>query len=164
MHSKDIVWLVISLVACEGAGVIGSIFTVRSIPLWYKSLKKPRYTPPNRVFGPVWVLLYLLMGISVFFIWKELDQTTAALPAFVIFWVQLLINTIWSVVFFGYKSIVGGMVLITALWLLILATIISSFSISSISGILLIPYIIWVSIATYLNIGIWYLNRPGNKT
>ena len=163
MSAGDIVKLIVSLLACEGAGVIGSLFTVRSIPGWYKNLRKPPYTPPNRAFGPVWITLYLLMGISVFFIWRQLNVTDAALSAFTLFWVQLLINILWSVVFFGEKSIVGGLLLIVILWLLILATIMASFKVSAVAGALLIPYIVWVSIATYLNAGIWRLNRRRKK-
>lgn len=134
MSSGDIIRLIVSLIACEGAGVIGSIFTIRSIPAWYKNLRKPPYTPPNRVFGPVWITLYLLMGISVFFTWRELNITVTALPAFTLFWVQLVVNILWSVVFFGEKSIVGGLALIVILWLLILATIIASFNVSAVAG------------------------------
>ena len=158
MSSGDIVKLIISIVVCEGAGVIGSIFTVRNIPTWYKSLKKPPFTPPNQVFGPVWITLYLLMGLAVFFIWRGGFTESGSVLAFTLFWIQLVINILWSVVFFGRKAIFGGVVVILLMWLLILATIVSSFTVSSVAGGLLIPYIIWVTIASYLNIGVWRLN------
>lgn len=163
MDSSDIVKLIVSIIACEGAGGIGSIFTVRSIPTWYAALKKPAFTPPNRAFGPVWITLYLLMGIAVFLVWRGGLEQSGVLTAFIIFWVQLAINILWSVIFFGFRSLVGGAVVIIILWILILATIISFFNVSGIAGGLLIPYIVWVSIASYLNIGVWRLNRQTTK-
>jgi translocator protein len=158
-----IVKLVISILACFAAAGIGGLFTARSIPTWYPGLKKPRYTPPNQVFGPVWTTLYILMGISVFLIWQKGLDFDGAIPAFTLFWIQLVFNTLWSIIFFGMKSKGGGVIVIIVLWLLILATIITSIPVSIWAGILLIPYILWVSVATYLNIGIWWLNRPGKK-
>jgi tryptophan-rich sensory protein len=160
MSAGDIGRLIFCILVCEAAGVIGSIFTVRSIPIWYKTLKKPPFTPPNRLFAPIWISLYLLMGITVFFIWRQLDSgVSGALLPFILFWVQLVFNILWSIVFFGIKSTSVGAVFITILWLLILVTIVTSFGVSAEAGWLLIPYILWVSIATYLNFGIWWLNR-----
>jgi benzodiazapine receptor len=141
--------------ACFAAGGIGSLFTFKAIPTWYPGLKKPKYTPPNQVFGPVWTTLYILMGISIFFIWRKGLSDNDVLIAFALFWVQLVFNALWSIIFFGMKSKDGGVFVIILLWLLILATIITSFKVSVWSGVLLIPYVIWVSIASYLNIGIW---------
>jgi translocator protein len=160
---NSIVKLIISLVVCLAAGGIGSLFTVRSIPTWYPGLKKPRYTPPNQVFGPVWTTLYILMGISVFFIWQQGLTADGVLLAFILFWVQLVLNAFWSIIFFGLKSKDGGVIIIIVLWFLILATIITSFQVSVWAGILLIPYILWVSVATYLNVGIWWLNKPAKS-
>ena len=154
-----IIKIVISILACFAAGGIGSIFTTKSIPEWYAGLKKPRYTPPNWVFGPVWTILYILMGISVFLVWHEGLANEGVMLAFTLFWVQLTLNALWSIVFFGIRSKGGGILIIITLWLLILATIITSFAVSGWAGALLIPYIIWVSLASYLNIGIWLLNR-----
>jgi len=156
---NSIVKLIISLLACLVAGGIGSIFTSRAIPKWYPTLKKPRYTPPNKVFGPVWTILYILMGISVFLVWQKGINTEDALVAFVIFWFQLIVNALWSIIFFGLKSKGSGVIVIIVLWFLILAAIITSFRVSVWAGILLIPYILWVSVATYLNAGIWGLNK-----
>jgi len=155
----DVVKLVVSIVACEGAGGIGAIFTTRAIPTWYKSLKKPSFTPPNRVFGPVWITLYLLMGIAVFLVWREGFSQAGVTAAFTVFWVQLILNVLWSVIFFGLKSLLGGMIVIFVLWIAILVNIILFFGVSSIAGGLLIPYLVWVSIATNLNIQLWRLNR-----
>jgi len=162
MELHDIVKIIVSILACFAAGAIGSIFTFKAIPTWYPGLKKPRYTPPNRLFGPVWTVLYVLMGVSVFLVWQSGITSSDAMIAFTLFWIQLAFNALWSVIFFGMKSKGGGVVIIAILWLLILATIITSFQVSLWAGILLIPYIVWVSVATYLNVGIWWLNKPAN--
>ncbi|MFC1921115.1 TspO/MBR family protein [Chloroflexota bacterium] len=157
-----IVKIVISVLVCFAAGGIGSIFTTKSIPEWYAGLKKPRYTPPNRAFGPVWTILYILMGISVFLVWNEGLANEGVLLAFTLFWIQLALNALWSIVFFGIRSKGGGIIVIITLWILILATIITSFPVSGWASALLIPYVMWVTVASYLNIGIWILNRQSN--
>jgi benzodiazapine receptor len=158
MASQDWVKLVVSLAACFAAAGIGSLFTFRAIPNWYAGLKKPAFTPPNWAFGPVWTLLYILMAVSVFLIWQRLTTTGATL-AFILFWIQLVANALWSGVFFGLKSKGGGVIVIIILWLLILSVIIASFRISAWAGALLVPYVVWVTVATYLNVGVWRLNR-----
>jgi translocator protein len=160
MTLNDVIKLVISIIACFAAAGIGSLFTLKAIPNWYAGLKKPSYTPPNWAFGPVWTTLYLLMGISVFLVWQKGLATNGALLAFILFWIQLLVNAIWSIVFFGIKSKGGGVIAIIVLWFLIMVTMIASFRVSGWAGALLIPYIVWVSIASYLNIGTWLLNKP----
>ena len=107
-----IVKIVISILACFAAGGIGSIFTAKSIPEWYAGLKKPRYTPPNWVFGPVWTILYILMGISVFLVWNKGLSSEGVLLAFTLFWIQLVLNALWSIVFFGIRSKGGGIFVI----------------------------------------------------
>ncbi|HXZ95136.1 MAG TPA: TspO/MBR family protein [Dehalococcoidia bacterium] len=159
MSGIDIIKLVISIAACEGAGGIGAIFTTPAIPTWYAGLKKPTFTPPNSVFGPIWITLYLLMGIAVFLIWREGLGQAGVTIAFVIFWAQLVLNILWSVIFFGLKSLFGGMAMILLLWIAILINIITFFGVSPLAGWLLIPYIIWVSIAANLNVQVWKLNR-----
>jgi benzodiazapine receptor len=159
MSGMDIIKLIISIVACEGAGGIGAIFTTPAIPTWYAGLKKPTFTPPNSVFGPIWITLYLLMGIAVFLVWREGLGQEGVIIAFVIFWAQLVLNILWSVIFFGLKSLFGGMVMILLLWIAILINIITFFGVSPLAGWLLIPYIIWVSIAANLNVQVWKLNR-----
>jgi tryptophan-rich sensory protein len=151
--------LAVSIVAVFAAAVIGSLFTGKSVRSWYPGLKKPAFTPPNGLFGPVWTVLYILMVVSVFLVWQQGLDTAGVLPAFILFWVQLVFNALWSIVFFGMKSKGGGIIVIGILWLLILATIITSFQVSVWAGILLVPYILWVSLASYLNIGIWVVNK-----
>jgi translocator protein len=163
MDINSIIKLVVSILASFAASGIGSLFTFKAIPSWYAGLKKPPYTPPNWAFGPVWTTLYVLMGISVFLVWQKGLTTDGASPAFILFWIQLVLNALWSIIFFGMKSRGGGVIAIVVLWLLTLATIITSFRVSAWAGALLIPYIIWVSIASYLNIGVWLLNKPSSK-
>ena len=159
MSAMDIIKLIVSIVACEGAGGIGAIFTTPAIPAWYAGLRKPTFTPPNSVFGPIWITLYLLMGIAVFLVWREGLGQEGVTIAFVAFWAQLVVNILWSVVFFGFRSLFGGMVMILLLWMGILISIITFFAVSHLAGWLLIPYIIWVSIAANLNVQVWKLNR-----
>ena len=163
MDSNDVIKLIISILASFAAGGIGSIFTFKAIPTWYATLKKPPKTPPNRAFGPVWTTLYILMGVSVFLIWQNGLGSGGARIAFTLFWVQLALNALWSIVFFGMKSIGGGVITIVILWFLILATAVASFRVSTWAGALLIPYLIWVTIASYLNIGVWWLNKPAKQ-
>ena len=159
MDLNGVIKLVVSILACFAAAGIGSLFTFKTIPNWYAGLKKPPYTPPNWAFGPVWTTLYILMAISVFLVWQNGLAINGALLAFTLFWVQLVLNALWSIIFFGMKSKGGGVITIIILWLLILLTMIESFRVSGWARALLIPYIVWVSIASYLNIGVWLLNK-----
>ena len=163
MDLNSVIKLVVSILASFAAAGIGSLFTFKAIPNWYAGLKKPPFTPPNWAFGPIWTTLYILMAISVFLVWQKGTGTNGVLLAFVLFWIQLAFNALWSIIFFGMKSKGGGAITIIVLWLLILATIITSFRVSEWAGILLIPYIVWVSIASYLNIGVWVLNKPAKR-
>jgi len=156
--SGGIIKLVISIVACECAGGIGAIFTTTAIPTWYATLQKPPFTPPNWLFAPAWVTLYLLMGIAAFLIWRQGLEQKGVKSALVIFLVQLALNALWSVVFFGLESPLYGMVVIVALWVVILLTILRFFKLSTAAGALLLPYILWVSFAAALNVSIWVLN------
>jgi tryptophan-rich sensory protein len=164
MDFGSVIRLVVSILASFAAAGIGSLFTFKAIPTWYAGLKKPRYTPPNWAFGPVWTILYILMAISVFLVWQKGLATPGVMLAFILFWVQLAFNALWSIIFFGRKSKGGGVIVIAILWLLILATIIASFPVSVWAGALLVPYIVWVSIASYLNVGVWVLNKPAKQS
>ncbi|MDZ4713182.1 MAG: TspO/MBR family protein [bacterium] len=155
---SNILKLIISIVICQLAGVIGSFFTMDSIPTWYAALNKPDFNPPNWIFGPVWIFLYLLMGISLFLVWRENLKNDHVKSAFVIFMVQLILNTFWSIVFFGMQSITGGLIIILLLWLFIILTIIRFRKVSAIASMLLIPYLLWVTFAAVLNFYIYKLN------
>lgn len=155
---RDVVKLLISIVACQCVGLISSIFTTPSIPTWYATLQKPPFTPPNWLFAPAWITLYLLMGISAFIIWRRGVDNRRVREALIVFLIQLILNGLWSVVFFGLKSPLYGVVVIIVLWIAILFTILKFFKLSPVAGGLLLPYILWVSFAAALNISVWVLN------
>jgi translocator protein len=142
------------------AGVVGAIFTTSSIPTWYVSLRKPDMAPPNWVFAPVWTTLYGLMGIALFLVWSKTRGKGSGRLAIAIFIVQLILNTLWSYLFFGLRSPFLGVVEIVILWIAIAATIVSFFRISKVAGLILLPYIGWVTLASYLNYLIFALNTP----
>ncbi len=150
--------LVIAIAVSELAGVIGSIFTISAIPTWYAGLVKPALNPPSWVFGPAWTTLYALMGIAAFLIWRmgwERKEVKAALG---VFGIQLFLNAIWSIIFFGLHSPGWALVVIVLLWLAIVWTIAVFYKISKPAAYLLVPYILWVSFASYLNYSILILN------
>ena len=156
--ARDILKLVISILVCQCAGLIGSIFTTPAIPTWYAALEKPPFTPPNWLFAPAWVTLYVLMAIAAFLIWRKGLSQEGAKSALLIFLIQLVLNALWSVVFFGFESLLGGVIVILVLWVFILFTILKFYKLSTTAGSLLLPYILWVSFATILNISVLVLN------
>jgi len=158
MKLAKIIKLIISILICQLAGVIGSIVTVPAVDSWYIDLKKPFFTPPSWVFAPVWTILYLLMGIALYLIWSKVTANREFKEAIKMFSVQLVLNVSWSVVFFGSKSPLLGMLVIIVLWVAIALTIKKFNKISKLAGSLLIPYILWVSYAILLNLSIWWLN------
>ncbi len=143
--------LILSIGLCLGAGFIGSIFTTSSIPTWYAALNKPPFSPPDWVFAPVWTILYIFMGISLYLVW--IKKSVSA-----IFWIQLILNISWSIVFFGMKNPSLAFVNILALWIGIFLTIKAFYKINRLAGQLLFPYIAWVSFAALLNLSIVILN------
>jgi len=150
--------LIISIVVSELAGIIGSAFTAPSIISWYIELVKPALNPPAWVFAPVWTTLFVFIGIAAFLVWKKgLDRRDVKI-ALGIFVGQLALNTLWSIIFFGLHSPGAALIEIVFLWLAILATIIAFYKISKPAAWLLVPYILWVSFASYLNYAIWFLN------
>jgi benzodiazapine receptor len=158
MGARDIVKLVVSIVACQCAGLIGMLFTTPNIPTWYAALEKPFFTPPNWLFAPAWITLYVLMAVAAFLVWRKGLGEEGVRCALIVFLVQLVLNALWSVVFFGLHSPFWGMVVILALWVAILLTIIKFFRLSVAAGSLMLPYILWVSFASALNIAVWVLN------
>jgi len=160
IHSKkkDVLTLAICILICQCAGFIGSFFTRPSIPTWYATLDKPPFTPPNGVFSPVWITLFLLMGISLFLIWRRGLAESKVKIALGFFGSQLIFNILWSVLFFGLRSPLAGFIDIAVLWLAIALTIFYFLKVSKTAGVLLLPYIVWVSFAAVLNVYIWRLN------
>lgn len=148
--------LFLSIALSLSAGIIGSIFTISSIPTWYTFLNKPVFSPPNWVFGPVWTTLYILMGISYYLIWES--NTKQKYKAIKIFLVQLVLNALWSIIFFGLRNPGLALVEVVALWITIVLTIKLFYPISKSAAYLLIPYLLWVSFASILNLFIVLLN------
>jgi tryptophan-rich sensory protein len=158
MKRTDFLKLAASLILCQTAGFLGSLFTTPAIPTWYAALKKPSFTPPNWIFGPVWIGLFILMGISLFLVWKRQGHPHFK-TALVFFCVQLILNVLWSVAFFGLRWPLLGFIDIVLLWLAILLTIRHFWKVSRFSGTLLLPYLLWVSFAAFLNFYLWIQNR-----
>lgn len=148
----------ISIVVCEMVGIAGSIFTRLSIASWYAGLHKPAFTPPGWLFGPVWTMLYLLIGIAAYVVWKQGLVNWQVRHALFLFVVQLVLNFFWSILFFGLHSIIAGLIGIVLLWFAILFTLYSFFRLSPAAGVLLVPYFFWVSFAMVLNYALWLLN------
>jgi tryptophan-rich sensory protein len=157
MKINDILKLVASVILCQVAGFLGSLFTTPAIPTWYATLKKPFFNPPNWIFSPVWISLFILMGISLFFVWRRPDHPKFKI-AFIFFFVQLILNILWSAAFFGLRAPLLGLMDIVLLWIAILLTIQNFLKISKFAGVLLFPYLLWVSFATLLNFSLWILN------
>jgi tryptophan-rich sensory protein len=155
---NKVLLLVFSLVVCQLAGVIGSLFTTPAISTWYATLAKPSFNPPAWIFAPVWTLLFLLMGVALYLVLRGGMKKTLAKIAVIVFTGQLVLNVIWSVCFFYLKNPFFAFVEIIFLWLAILATIYFFAKINRVAAWLLVPYILWVSFAAFLNFNIWQLN------
>ena len=143
---------------CELVGIVGALTTATGGSSWYAALEKPSFTPPDWLFGPVWTLLYALMGIAAFLVWREGWDRREVQAALGLFAAQLVLNGIWTPIFFGAEQIVGGAVVIVALWIALALTIRAFFRVSRLAGWLLVPYILWVTYAAALNLSIWALN------
>lgn len=155
----DLKKLLFCLLLCLGAGGVGSYFTLSSIGTWYELLQKPTFTPPNWVFGPVWTVLYIMMSIALYKVWQKRSPRYASkVAAYIEFGVQLVLNVLWSVMFFGLHSIFGGLVIIVCLWLVLAVTIREFNRQVPLAAWLLIPYLLWVSYACFLNYSFWCLN------
>ncbi len=150
--------LLFCILLCELSGIIGSVFTVTALSTWYVDLLKPALNPPGWVFGPVWTLLYALMGIAAFLVWKRGWQRKEVKTALGIFGAQLIANMTWSILFFGARNPFYALINILLLWVLIGVTIIFFYRLSKPAAFLLVPYLCWVSFATYLNYMIYVLN------
>jgi translocator protein len=155
---KDLPKLIVSVISCEFVGFLGTPFTSFAIPTWYATLNKPFFAPPNWIFGPVWTLLYFLMGLAFYLIWKQGWQKKKVKDAGLFFLAQLALNFIWSPIFFGLKAPLLGLIVIIAMWVLILITMRKFYPLSKLASYLLVPYLLWVSFATLLNAAIVILN------
>ncbi len=181
MKRHDILRFIAAIAICEGAGVLGFFVTVGAIPVWYASLAKPDIAPPHWVFGPVWIALYALMGVALFLVWKH--DWKVVNPILVgkgrawnkrserlwtgdlqrinivaLFWIQLALNALWSILFFGMRAPAAAFFEIIALWVSIFYVIVNFYRVSKTAAWLLIPYLLWVGFAAYLNFEILILN------
>ena len=157
MKRSNGIKLIISIVLCVSLGSVGGLVTVNEIPTWYATLNKPSFNPPNWLFGPVWTTLYVLMGISVYLIWKQ-PVSTERNKALQLFILQFILNFCWSFIFFGLHATGWALMEMIALWILILLSILHFTKHSKTAAWLLVPYIAWVSFALLLNAAIWRLN------
>jgi len=158
MKFKNILKLVFSILLCQGAGFLGSLATRPAIGGWYAGLVKPAFSPPNWIFVPVWTLLYFLMGASLFLVLKTKAKERQQRALF-LFFIQLILNISWSVIFFNLKAPLTAFIEIIALWYFIFLTTKAFLRISRLAGFLMIPYLLWVSFAAFLNFSIFWLNR-----
>jgi translocator protein len=141
-------------------GMINGILTANNIKTWYEKLNHPKIRPPNWVFGPVWTILYIMIGVSGYLIWS-LDEGFSGKYSFAwtIYFIQLLLNHIWTPLFFGIHALFLALIDIVLMLIAIYINIFAFYAIYPLAGLLLIPYACWVSFATYLNFSYWYLNR-----
>lgn len=154
----NILRLIGSIALCQAAGIVAALATAQSVRTWYPTLAKPSFTPPNWLFGPVWILLYALMGIALYLVWQRAQEGLEVRKALVVFFVQLLLNVLWSFIFFGLQSPFWALIEILVLWLFILATIAIFWKISRAASVLLVPYSVWVTYAAALTYALWRLN------
>lgn len=146
------------VVLCELAGIVGSLATLPAIPTWYAALAKPEFAPPNWVFGPAWTLLYLLMGVALYFVWMKGLEKPGVKKSVGVFGLQLLLNVAWSFLFFGLKSPLLGLFGIVLLAGAIARTIREFYAVSRPAGWLLVPYLAWTLFATLLNYSVLKMN------
>lgn len=155
---KSLSKLFVSVTICELAGILSTPFSIAAIPTWYVSLVKPPFAPPNWIFGPVWILLYALMGVSFYRIWQLGWKNKKVRIAGYYFGAQLILNFLWSISFFGLRSPILGLINIIALLALIILTMKHFSPLSKVAFILFVPYVLWVGFATLLNTAIVILN------
>ncbi len=154
-------WLkaVLAIILIEILGGLGAAITSSQIPDWYATLTKPPGTPPNAVFGPVWITLYAMMAVAFVLVWHHAPSSPSKTQALQWFAIQLSLNLAWTPVFFGMHRLFLALIVILALWIAIATTILHFRKQVPLASLLLLPYLAWVSYATYLNAGYWWLNR-----
>ena len=154
---KNIFKFIISISIPLIIGFAGSFFTASSVDSWFTTINKPSFNPPGWIFAPVWTTLYILIGLSFYLVWRN-NFGEARKKVISIYFMQLLFNLLWSVLFFGLKSPLLGFIDIILLLIFIIANTIIFFKISKIAGYLFVPYLLWVSFASILNFSIYLLN------
>ena len=146
------------ILGSELIGITGAVFTISAIPSWYAFLNKPPFSPPNWIFGPVWTILYALIGISAYLIWRRYRFSKKSLSFWYFFLVQLILNFFWTPLFFGLKWLAVSAAEILIMWYFIYLTIKEGCKLSETASYLLIPYLAWVTFASLLNVSILILN------
>jgi benzodiazapine receptor len=155
---RQVLGLILLVLVCFAVAGIGSFFTMPSIADWYAGLRKPSWNPPVWLFGPVWTVLYLSMAVAAWLVWRRVGFSGSAMPL-AVFGIQLALNLVWSIIFFGRNNVGLALADIVLLWLAIVATIFAFRHVSVLAGWLLVPYLIWVTFAAVLNLSIWRMNR-----
>lgn len=150
--------LAAAILLCVLAGSLGSLVTITGPGSWYSSLEKPFFAPPNWLFAPMWITLFVLMGIALYLIWESGTERRDVRVALGIFGLQFLLNILWSFLFFGMKSPLLGFIDILLLWVMILFTIRAFYQVKKSAAYFLIPYIAWVTLASALNGAIYFMN------
>jgi tryptophan-rich sensory protein len=156
----NVVKLTIALAIPLAVAALSGLATSRGVDDWYPTLVKPWFNPPSWVFGPVWTVLYVMMGVAAFVVWKRGFDTAGVKLALAVFVLQLALNGLWSILFFGIRAPGWALAEIAALWLAIGGTILVFRRVEPVAGWLLLPYWAWVSFAAILNASLWWLNRP----
>ena len=151
--------LVISLVITLSMAYVASLFTRPEIAGWYSTLKNPPFNPPSWLFAPVWTAIYIMIATSAYLVWKLRSRKPAYIIARSAYFIQLILNFSWSIIFFGMHQIAAAMVVIILLWLSIMVNINFFNKFSRTAAWLLVPYLLWVSFASVLNVSIYLLNR-----
>jgi translocator protein len=157
MQDQPYLVLLLFVAACAAAAFSGAFFRPGA---WYENLAKPSWRPPNWLFGPVWAVLYGMIAVSGWLVWDAAGWAGAAVPL-AIYAVQLVLNALWSGIFFGLRKLGWAIVEMVLLWISILGCIVTFHTIHAGAAWLLLPYLVWVSFAMVLNIAVWRLNRPG---
>lgn len=151
--SNDLPMLGLFILAVVAVSVLGGLATAAAIPGWYATLAKPSWTPPDWVFGPAWTTLYILMAVAAWLVWRR-RRLVEVRGALVAWWAQLALNLLWTMLFFGLRQPLWGLIEIVALWIAIAITIALFYRVRPLAAALLVPYIAWVSYAISLNAGI----------
>lgn len=156
---RKVLIFIFSILITNAAGLLGAVFTTSAVNGWYQEIDKPFFTPPDFVFGPVWTVLYILMGISLYFVLTSDVKSGRTKLALFAFFIQLILNALWSIIFFGLQNPAAALIEIIILNMFIWLTIYHFGRVRKMAAYLLIPYAVWVAFATILNFAIWFLNK-----
>jgi len=159
MSAKSVVSLAIAVGIVFAAAAIGSVGTSSSVSTWYQTIRRPVFTPPGWVFGPVWTVLYVMMAVAAWMVWRKFGFGPTGRVPLALFGIQLVLNACWSLLFFGLQNPGLALVEIIFLWAAVLATTVRFWRVAPTAGLLMVPYLLWGSFACVLNASIWWMNR-----